>query len=76
MDSLKTRLQEIAGTGNVIDDAETLNRYAQDQSFVKKCVPDQVVFVESVEQVQAIIREANLTKTPVTPFSSGLNLHG
>ena len=35
-----------------------------------------VAFVESVEQIQEIVKLANQTLTPVTPYSSGLNLHG
>ncbi len=30
----------------------------------------------TVEEIQQIVRLANKTKTPLTPYSSGLNLHG
>ncbi len=72
----KSHLEKIVGKKNVLDDEETLHMYAQDQSFVKKCMPDMVVFAETVEQIQELVRLANQTKTPITPFSSGLNLHG
>jgi len=72
----KSHLEKIVGKKNVLEDEETLNNYAQDQSFVKKCMPDMVVFAETFEQIQEVLRRANRTKTPITPFSSGLNLHG
>ena len=50
--------------------------YSRDQSFVNPRRPDLVVFAETVEQVQNVMRYANKTRTPVTPYSSGLNLHG
>jgi hypothetical protein len=35
-----------------------------------------VIYPESVEEVQSIVRLANETSTPIIPYSSGLNLHG
>jgi hypothetical protein len=76
MSVAKAALAAIVGAGNVIDDEATLESYSRDQSFVERRRPDAVVFAHSVEQVQEILRLANSTKTPVTPYSSGLNLHG
>jgi FAD/FMN-containing dehydrogenase len=72
----KSLLEQIVGKTNVFDDEKTLSMFAQDQSFVKRCRPDMMVFAETVEHIQEIVRLANRTKTPITPFSSGLNLHG
>jgi len=76
MDIAKEQLSAIVGTENIIDDKAVLYCYSHDQSFVEKRMPDMMVFVHTVEQIQEILRLANQTKTPVTPFSSGLNLHG
>jgi len=72
----KQQLEKIAGSGNVHDDEGTLNDYAEDQSFVQRRCPDMVVFVETVKQIQEVVKLANQTLTPVIPFSSGKNLHG
>jgi FAD/FMN-containing dehydrogenase len=72
----KNELEKIVGQGNVLDDEQTLTDYSRDQSFVNPRKPDMVVFVETVEQIQDIVKLANTTSTPVIPFSSGKNLHG
>lgn len=72
----KSELEKIVGQGNVLDDPATLQAYSRDQSFVQPRRPDMVVFVKTVEQIQAVVRLANKTLTPVIPYSSGLNLHG
>jgi len=72
----KTEIEKIVGKDNVLDDATTLQTYSQDQSFVAPRSPDMVVFVQTVPQIQDIIKLANKTLTPVIPYSSGMNLHG
>ena len=57
----KQQLEKIAGSGNVYDDDETLNHYAGDQSFVQRRRPDMVVFVETVKQIQELVKLANQT---------------
>ena len=74
--SLTARLTEIFGKERVRDDEGTLLRYAQDQSFSPRRMPGYVVFAETVEEVQRLLKLANETGTPVVPFSSGLNFHG
>jgi FAD/FMN-containing dehydrogenase len=74
--SIKEELVRILNTDSVFDDVETLLTYAVDQSFVEKRRPDAVVYTETVQQVQEVVRWANRTLTPVVPYSSGLNLHG
>jgi FAD/FMN-containing dehydrogenase len=70
------RLKTIVGTDRVLKDAKTLEKYSKDQSFVQPCLPDYVVFVETVQEVQGVIKAANESKTPVVPVSSGMNLRG
>jgi FAD/FMN-containing dehydrogenase len=73
---LKEKLVEVVGVKNVIDDGKTRERYSRDQSFVHTCKPDAIVRPKNVEEVQEIIRVANEERTPVIPYSSGLNLRG
>jgi hypothetical protein len=72
----KKQLIKIVGEKNVRDDEETLQTYAQDQSFAPKRKPDFIVFAETVEDVQHVVKLANETLTPVIPYSSGLNFRG
>ena len=74
--ALKDDLINIVGKESVFDDDETLLSYSRDQSFVNPRRPDLVVFAETVAQVQEVVQYANKTRTPVIPYSSGLNLHG
>lgn len=74
--SLKADLADIVGSAGVSDDEQTLARYASDQSFVSPSRPDYLVFPKTVDEIQALVRMANRTRTPLIPLSSGLNLHG
>ena len=74
--SLKSDLEKIVGSEFVKDDSETLNKYSSDQSFVQPSKPDIVIFPQNVEQIQKVVKLANQKNTPITPYSSGLNLHG
>jgi FAD/FMN-containing dehydrogenase len=74
--SVKPQLEQIVGSPHVIDDPAILDGYAADQSLVKGKRPDIVVRPHTVEEIQQIVRLANKTKIPLTPYSSGLNLHG
>ncbi len=76
MSDLKSNLEKIVGKGSVLVDEVRLNEYSGDQSFVAPRKPDAVVFVDTVEQIQALIRHANKTLIPIIPYSSGKNLHG
>jgi FAD/FMN-containing dehydrogenase len=72
----KKQLVDIFGAQRVLDDVKTLEQYAQDQSFAPRRMPDFVVFAESAEEVQQVVKLANETLTPVIPYSSGLNFNG
>ncbi|MCX5904835.1 MAG: FAD-binding oxidoreductase [Proteobacteria bacterium] len=74
--SLKKQIEQIVGSANVLDDPVLQERYVADQSFVRGSTPDIVVRPHRVEEIQGIVRLANRVKIPITPFSSGLNLHG
>jgi len=74
--SLKDDLSFILGSDAVFDAGVNLRSSSRDQSFEQPGKPDAVVFARTVEQVQEVVRYANKTKTPLVPYSSGLNLHG
>ena len=74
--SLKDDLSLILGSDAVFDDGDILKSSSRDQSFEQPGKPDAVAFARTVEQVQEVVRYANKTKTPLVPYSSGLNLHG
>ncbi|GAG05004.1 unnamed protein product, partial [marine sediment metagenome] len=73
---LYDRLKAIVGANRVSTAPETLEKYSRDQSFIRPCTPDYVVFAETVPEVQDVVRAANDSKTPVVPVSSGMNLRG
>jgi hypothetical protein len=59
------------GKDGVVDSPETLEGYAQDQSFTHALKPDLVVKPLNVSQIEALVRWANQTETPLVPVSSG-----
>ncbi len=71
MDQRKERLIGIVGKGNVMDDTATLKAYASDQSLVQTMDPCLVVRPGNADEVQAIVKFANETGTPLVTVSSG-----
>lgn len=62
----------------VLDTLEERYAYAQDASNVRqiKNLPDVVVFVETVEDVQNVVKIANKHKTPIICRGAGTNVVG
>ena len=62
----------------VLDSLEERYAYAQDASNSKTInnIPDAVVFVETVEQVQDVVKLANKYKTPIICRGAGTNVVG
>jgi FAD/FMN-containing dehydrogenase len=69
--SAADELRKIAGKKNVRDDADTLARYAKDESFARPIRPKCVVNATDAQTVQSVIQWANNTRTPLVPVSSG-----
>jgi len=69
-------LRDIVGSGYVLDDAGTLERYARDQSLSPPKKPTAVVKPKNTEEVKALVAFANKTKTPLVPVSSGTHFYG
>ena len=67
----KEELKKIVGAKNVFDDPKTLERYSKDESFVHPIRPRCVVKPGNLDQVQAIVKWASATLTPLIPVSSG-----
>jgi FAD/FMN-containing dehydrogenase len=64
-------LETIVGKGNIEEGEEVLEGYAKDMSFAPRVRPRCVVKPKSAAEVQALIKWANDTKTPLVPVSSG-----
>jgi len=67
----KKELIKIVGAKNVIDDPESLAAYSCDNSFVHSVRPKYVVKPKNADEVQALVKWANETLTPLVPVSSG-----
>lgn len=77
--SLGDRLREIMPAARVIDEAAGLAPYAYDASFWslrQTRLPDAVVVVESAAEVQAVVRLAAETGTPVVARGGGTGQTG
>ncbi len=71
MTTKKDELAQIVGQGNVKDDADTLESYSRDESFVHPLKPRFAVKLQNASQAQKLIQWANQTSTPLVPISSG-----
>ena len=70
MNDRKT-LEDIVGKEHVFDSREILIEFSKDESFVNPVMPRYVVKVHSTSNVQALVKWANETGTPLIPVSSG-----
>lgn len=74
---LKEKLLAIVGAGQADDSPAVLAAYARDHSLMTAAgLPDAVVWPQSAEQVQEIVKLANEIKMPVIPVSSQEHFHG
>ena len=64
-------LEKIVGSKNVLDSEEVLEEYSRDLSFVPRVRPRCVVKPKDTNEIEAIIKWANDTNTPLVPISSG-----
>ncbi len=71
-------LKKILPSKNVLLSREERYIYAQDSTNTRrsKQLPDAIVFPESIEEVQAIVRYANKHRIPVIARGAGTNLVG
>jgi FAD/FMN-containing dehydrogenase len=64
-------LVRIVGSGNVSQEADILESYSSDISFVNPLKPRYVAKPQNKKAVQELVRLANETQTPLVPVSSG-----
>ena len=78
MNKLISDLKKTLSTSNVLDTPEERYAYAQDASNARsiKNIPDAVVFVENISQVQEVVKLANKYKTPIICRGAGTNVVG
>ncbi len=71
VDTRKQQLIEIVGAANVDDNEAILTRFSRDESFAAPLRPWFVVRPHCDAEVQALVKWANATRTPLVPVSSG-----
>jgi len=69
-------LRQIVGTENLLTSKEDLISYSFDGTAAMSQIPGCVAFVQTTEQVAAVLKLANETKTPVVTRGSGTGLSG
>jgi FAD/FMN-containing dehydrogenase len=67
----KEKLVKIVGASGVNDRPAVLDEYSRDMSFVNAIRPAYVVRPKNADEVQALVKLANETMTPLVPVSSG-----
>jgi hypothetical protein len=67
----KERLVKIVGPGQVSQEADVLDAFARDISFVNPVKPAYVVKPKNSQAIQKLVKLANETQTPLVPVSSG-----
>ena len=65
------KLAEIVGAGNIDAENSTLEEYSRDMSFVNAIKPGCIVKPKTMADIEAIVKLANETLTPLVPVSSG-----
>jgi len=75
---ITNKLEQILDKTRVLSSKEECYAYAQDgtNNRVSRMLPDAVVFPESIEEVQEVLRYANNNKIPITARGAGTNLIG
>ncbi len=68
---VEKELEKIVGSKNVLDSTEVLEEHSKDMSLVPRMRPKCMVKPKSADEVQALVKWANETRTPLVPVSSG-----
>jgi FAD/FMN-containing dehydrogenase len=75
-DMILDELVSIVGQENATAAKHIRYAYSYDLSFVTPKLPDYVVMVHTVEQIQDVLRLANREGIPVIPYTGGTNIGG
>ena len=70
------RLAEIVGPANFQQSAEERIAYSYDATPMLAKLPEAIVFVESAQQISAVLKLANAENFKIVPRGSGTNLSG
>ncbi|MGB2799539.1 MAG: FAD-binding protein, partial [Dehalococcoidia bacterium] len=76
MDSIHKSLAEIVGEDHVSSQPEELYIYSYDLGTTEPHRPDYVVAPRTTEEVQQVVKLANMEKITVVPLGGGLSLAG
>ncbi|MFX0134076.1 MAG: FAD-binding oxidoreductase [Candidatus Hodarchaeota archaeon] len=76
MENISKELADIVGSGFVLDDPDTIEKYSRDNSFVPPRSASAVIKPNSTEEVKKIVKLCNKYKIPITPCSSGIHFYG
>jgi FAD/FMN-containing dehydrogenase len=71
LSSFKDGLTNIIKPKSIIQDANVIEGYSKDHSFVTKGHPLLLAYPETKEEIQGIVKLANESKIPLVPVSSG-----
>ncbi|QXM25177.1 FAD-binding protein [Elioraea tepida] len=69
--ALRPRFGDRLSTAQAVRD-----QHGRDESWHAPAPPDAVVFAESVEEVQAVVRACAQERVPIIPFGTGTSLEG
>ncbi|XP_076448799.1 putative D-lactate dehydrogenase, mitochondrial [Babylonia areolata] len=69
-------LRIMVGKSNVTTAEAVRDQHGHDESYHRSCLPDVVVFAQSVDHVSEVARFCNTHKVPLIPFGSGTGLEG
>src|SRR5450432_740225 len=73
---LAEQFSGIVGAGHVLSDAESLDKYAHDETEHLHYIPELVLKPRTAEEVSAILLICNRHRIPVTPRGAGTGLSG
>jgi hypothetical protein len=65
------KLAEVVGAGNIVTEGSALEKYSKDMSFVDAIRPGCIVKPKTMADIEAIVKLANETLTPLIAVSSG-----
>ena len=74
--ALISKLQEIAGSRNVLTAKEDLLAYSYDATSMWSHLPEAIVLPQNSLEIAEILKMANQNKIPVTPRGGGTNVSG
>lgn len=72
----RQRLGEVAGSGNVLEDSDSFEKYGQDWTRFSQPLPCAIVFARDVSQLTKVVAFANSEKLALVPSGGRTGLSG